>query len=321
MPLSIQCPSCQSSLGTLSSDGTLQMTCPSCSDRYSVIYGKLSGRAAVREPIFYFTPKLPSLYKQHYELRLTTPNRGLRVLNFSVSAQEDSLPVRRGDMVSILYRSRGYVLEKLISINNHTTGRRYTLPIPAISYPYLLSTRGLLCGLFLAGLLIAGTSPLLASSVVVLGGCAYLKLANTTRMSAPSLRSNMRDEAKLLSDQKLLAQKLKIEQRVNELQHQCQSEQVLIHRLKGLKQRMLNFDPDLYAPRINRIEGAMKILARQIQNAQTLITGYLKTLEMVEIEVETAQIADQLPDVEEFTADISRRLTELKTVEEENESL
>lgn len=321
MPIPVHCPACLKPMGRLNPDGVLRAPCVSCSRHYSALYGRVAGRSTLCEPILYLAPDLPSFYKRHYELQLATPLGDLKALRFSISGKDDRLPIRRGDAVSILYESQGPVLERLIAINNHTTNRQYRLPAPAMSYPYFWFTRGMLLALLGVGLLASGANIMLAVCIWGFTGLIDLKVNHLAQIFKLPLRSDDRLNSYFLANQQLATQQLKIQQRVKELAYQCEDEKTLISRLQRLKQRMATFDSRLYEPRIHRIDQAIQLLVQQLQQAQRLIVNYSNTLEMIEIEIETFWLADQLPNGAEFLDLVLRRLNELNGVEEEIEAL
>lgn len=320
MNLSLACPSCARSIGDFKGNPT-QVFCSACNHRYGVVYGKLSRRSSIHETLLFLTAKLPRLDKRHYTLQITTPDRCLKLLQFSLSGREDEVPAHRGDVVSVLYTMQGYVMKKLVAITNHTTGKHYVLPSPIPSPTYLTTnlsviTIGLLTCAFVSG---GGVFTTLICSG--LGMLAYLKLANIAHLFSPPLETIGREGNRLIADQRLLAQKLKIERRIEELSHEGKTNQVLIRQLEDLKAKMSHLDAQLYAARIYRATSAVKILKQQIANNQRLIREYRRTQRMIEIEVETSWIADQLPDTDRFTRTIVQKLEELKTIEEQNQFL
>lgn len=224
-------------------------------------------------------------------------------------------------MVSILYTTQGQVLKKLIAIVNHTTGGSYVLPAPAPSPTYLISTHGTVSALVFLSLLLSGANLWLVSLLSVAGLFAYVKLVNAAELSSPPLQVDNREEARLLADQKLIAQQWRLKQRVEELRGECLSNQRLIGQLESLKRKMLDLDAQLYGRRVTRTNSAVEILKQQIINNQRLVTEYLRTTRMIDIELETSQIADQLPEAEDFTSAILGKLNELQRVEDQNQSL
>jgi len=154
-----------------------------------------------------------------------------------------------------------------------------------------------------------------------IGVLAYIKLTNNAQLSSPTLNATHAEGIRLIADQRLLAQQRKLEQRVTELTHEYQSNQVLIEQINALKQKMTQVDQAVYSARIYRATTAVDILNQQIANNQRLIREYQHMLKMIEIEIDTSWIADQLPDAENFSRRILERLDELKEIEEQNQSL
>jgi hypothetical protein len=77
----------------------------------------------------------------------------------------------------------------------------------------------------------------------------------------------------------------------------------------------------LYSSRIYRTTTAIDLLKQQITNNQRLMREYQRTQRMIEIEVETSWVAEQLPDGDDFSRAIVEKLAELKQIEDQNESL
>ncbi|MGI0490103.1 hypothetical protein ACN4EK_32355 [Pantanalinema rosaneae CENA516] len=320
MKPSLYCPVCSRPIVDFHYSAPM-VTCFSCEQRYGVVSGKLSNRSSIYEVLLYLTAKLPRLYKRYYTFQITTPERTLKRLQFSVSGKADRVPVHSGDIVSVLYTLQGYVMKKLVAITNHTTGKSYVLDSPIPSPSYLTVTIGSLTLGTIVLAVLSGANMLLITGLSALGIVLYLKTANIAHLTTPILSSEMREGRRLLADQRLMAQKRRIETRIDELHHECKSNQVLIEQVERLQQKMAQVDQTLYSARIYRATSAVKILKQQITNSHRLIREYERTAKMVEIEVDTSWIADQLPDAENFTLRIFERLEELKTIEDQNQQL
>lgn len=320
MKPSLYCPICSRPIGDFHYNAPL-VTCLSCDQRYGVVSGKLSHCSSIYEVLLYLTAKLPRLYKRYYTFQITTPERTLKRLQFSVPGKADRVPVHSGDIVSVLYTLQGYVMKKLVAITNHTTGKSYVLDSPIPSPSYLTATIGTIMMGMITLAAFSGANMLLTSSLSAVGVLVYLKTGNIAQLTTPILSTELREGRRLLADQRLIAQKRQIETRIDELHHECKSNQVLIEQVEKLKHKMSQVDQTLYSARIYRATSAVNILKQQIVNSHRLIREYERTAKMVEIEVDTSWIADQLPDADNFTLRIFERLEELKTIEEQNQHL
>lgn len=212
-------------------------------------------------------------------------------------------------------------MKKLVSITNHSTGRHYVLPTPIPSATYqttVLAT--VITGLLLA-FHFSGFNVFLVAAISAVGILLYLKLGHTAQLTSPSLEECGGVGKRLVADQRLLVQKQKIEQRVDELNHDSKANQILIEQLETLKRKMQELDPPMYSARIYRASTAVNILKQQISNNQRLLREYRRTIKMIEIEIETSWIADQLPDADDFSRKIVQRLAELKEIEDQNQVL
>ena len=285
------------------------------------MYGKLSKRSSIVEALLYLTSQLPSFYKRHYTFQITTADRTLKCLQFSVPGKSDVIPIHRGDVVSVLYTMQGYLMKQLVAIANHTTGKSYVLPNPVPSAnQHFITLITIVTGFVLVSFLNGG-NVFFTSIFSAIGVLAYIKLTNNAQLSSPTLNATHAEGIRLIADQRLLAQQRKLEQRVTELTHEYQSNQVLIEQINALKQKMTQVDQAVYSARIYRATTAVDILNQQIANNQRLIREYQHMLKMIEIEIDTSWIADQLPDAENFSRRILERLDELKEIEEQNQSL
>jgi hypothetical protein len=320
MKPSLHCPDCDRAIVNFQPTAQ-QVTCASCQREYGIVYGKLSKYSSIHEALLYLNAKLPRFYKRHYTLQITTPDRTLRLLQFSLPGKVDRVPTQAGDLVSALYTLHGNVMQTLVAINNHTTGKRYVLPKPIPSASQHVATVGtavmglLLCTYF------SGMSLFLASSVSAIGLLVYLKLTNTAQLTQPALETQGREGTRLLADQRLLRQQRKIERRLGELEHDSKANQVLVSQLESLHRKMAHLDQSLYVDRIHRTQSAIALIGQQTANNQRLVQEYRRTLKMIEIEVETSWIADQLPDADNFCRQILLKLEELKAIEDQNQAL
>lgn len=284
------------------------------------MYGKLSRRSSIQEALLYLKSTLPSFYKRHYTFQITTADRTLKRLQFSIPGKADVVPVHSGDIVSVLYTMQGYVMKKLVAIANHTTGKQYILPNPIPSSTHHITLLLTAATGFVVLSFFGGFNVVLASVLSATGVLAYLKLTHTAQLTNPRLEDQPMGQ-RLLADQRLLAQQRRMQQRLEELRHERQSSQVLIEQLEALKQKMSHVDQALYSSRIERAMGAVNILKQQIVNNHRLVRAYERTLKMIEIEIDTSWIAEQLPDAENFNRTIVERLAELKAIEEQNQTL
>ncbi len=322
MKLSLNCPTCDRAIADLHHKAShQQVKCLSCKREYGVVYGKLSQRTTMQEVLLFLKSTLPSFYKRHYSFQITTADRTLKQLQFSVPGKADSVPVNSGDIMSVLYTMQGYVMQKLVAIANHTTGKQYILPTPVPSTSRHLALFLIAMGCLLTLSFLGGWNWFVTAGLSAIGLLSYFKFSNTANLTSPPLEGQARLGKRLLQDQRLLAQQRKLEQRVGELQHEHKATQMLIHQLETLKQKMSQIDPALYAARIHRANHAMNLLKQQLVNNQRLVREYERTLRMIDIEVETTWIADQLPDSDHFSRSILTRLAELKQIEDQNQDL
>lgn len=317
MTPSLSCPSCNRFLGRILHDGTLKVACPGCRTEYHAVYGRLSQWQTEVQPLFYLGAGLPSRFRRRYEFRITTPGRSLKLLKFSVPGQADSVPVRPGDRLSILYSPRGDRMDKLVAIYNHTVGRVYRPPFPIPTGNHLLQTRGTVSGVIAAGAILGGV-PLGAVSVGALGLLFYTRMVDSAELSTPDLRLENPAEARLMGEIQLVRQKQNLQQRIDELRQDGEKGRSLFKRLQQFRSKLLAVSLTVYATRVANLETAIRLLQQRLDHEQRLIDEYTQTLQMIEIELEAATFSEQLP-MDDLTHQIFQRIDELKALETENQ--
>lgn len=320
MTPTLHCPCCDRSLGRIHPNGNSQVDCSTCGKTFGVIYGKVSGWQSQGETVFYLSPKLPRLHKRRYEFRITTPGRSLKVLKFSLPYREDRIPVHPGDRISVLYSTWNQGLKKLIAVNNHTRGQRYPLTSPIPSWGYWLATRGIVAAITLFAAL-SGSGSGLAPWMGAIVFLTYAKLVHVAELSTPELDQRNPVEARLMDERQLLLQKQSLSQRSEELSQEIRNHEELIQRLRSLRKKMLAFNSTLYETRVGRLESAIRLMQQRIQQNRLLTDQYAQTAQMIEIELETTYLTDQLPEVEDFSHTIWQRLQELRAIEDHNRHL
>lgn len=315
----VNCPTCDRSLGRVLEDGSLKAQCPSCKTHYGAVFGKLSHWSSTLEPLFYLSPKLPRLVRRRYDFRITTPGRCIKQLRFSMLGEADQVPVHPGDRISVIYSTRGTQLEKLMAIHNHSRGRLLRMPSPIPSRRHLLETRGTVASTVILGAVLGGID----LGLMGLGAATlllYHRLTDFAQLTTPDLQRQNPVDARLLDELKLVAQQRSLENRIAELRQDSQEIQTLSKTLHALRHKMMAVNPQLYASRVANLEAAIRLLKQRAAHNQQLIDEYAQTIQMIEIELESVSLADQLP-MEDFSRQIEQRLQELRTLEAENRNL
>lgn len=205
MKLSLYCPSCSRPIAN-HHDADGQVVCSVCRSQYGVVYGKLSKRSSIYETLLYLTAKLPRFYKRHYTLQITTPDRTLKQLQFSIPGKADAVPVHSGDLISVVYTAQGYVMQKLVAITNHTTGKNYILPAPIPSPTNVTAMLGTALTGLVVGSYFCGVSIFFTAAIGVAAMLAYLKMTNTAQLSSLPLETQGSIGRRLLADQRLWRQ-------------------------------------------------------------------------------------------------------------------
>ena len=313
------CPSCARSLGRFEADGRFQGVCSTCRIDLAGFWGRLSHWHSEGEPLFYLTPNLPKLFRRRYEFRITTPGREVQLLKFTTPGLVDQVPVQAGNRVSVLYASRGGRMERLLGIDNHSLGKRFRPLTPIPSVPHLWRMKGGMSAAIGVGALLGGID----LGVISAGAIAMALMARFSHgaeLSVPALRGDRPDEARLLQELKLVQHKGEMGDRITLLRQEIQEHKALIKQLQALRAKMLAYNATLYAGRVSRLESAIRLIQQRLEHNHQLIQEYHQTLEMLDIELEAATLADRLPDADGFTHHLLQRVEELRAIEAQNQA-
>jgi len=311
------CPSCSRSLGRFEADGCFRATCSNCRLHLEGFWGRLSHWQSKGEPLFYLHPRLPKLFRRTYEFRITTPGRELKLLTFSTPGLDDPVPVRAGDRIAVLYSGTTGHLDKLMAIQNYSLGRTFLPPSAISSAGYLWKVRGGMTAALGISALIGGVDlGLVAAGAIAVS--VLSRLSPGAKLSAPALRGDRPDEVRLMAELKLVQQKADLTQHVEVLRQEIQDHRELIKRFQALRSKMMAYNPTLYGSRVGRVERATQLLRQRIEHTQKLMEEYSQTIQMLEIELETASLADRLPDADDFTCRVLERVEELRAIEARN---
>jgi len=313
------CPSCARSLGRFEANGYFRATCSTCRLQMEGFWGRVAHWQSKGEPVFYLAPALPKLFRRRYQIRITTPGRELKQLQFTSPGLDDQMPTRTGDRISILYTGQRGQMDKLLSVHNHSLGKTYRPAFPVASRSHIWKTRGGVSAAIGLGALAGGID----LGVVSLGAIALAvgsRMTHAAELTVPELQRDRPHEARLLAELKLVQQKGDLEHHIEALRQEIQDHKDLIKRLQELRRKMMAYNPSLYAPRVARIESAIGLIKQRIDHTQRLIAEYRETIEMLEIELEAAALADRLPDADDFTRHVLQRVEELKAIEAQNKA-
>jgi len=319
MSILIQCPACSAPIGNISSDGTLQAICASCWYRFGAAYGSVTRRLSEVKPVQRRIPNLPIRHQRHYEFHVQISS-GTQVLQCSTPGEGDPIPVSEGDLVSFLYTLRGDRLEEMISVTNPVTGNTYRLASPGSTAVRTAIGWGLVSSVPMFLVLFPNA---VEFPIALLASVSSIPLVSilAARLKSPKIRLDSEQKARLAAEQQLFGEKIELEQRVEELRRKLTTNQARLNQLEALNQKMGEVGADLYAKRIERVSRAIAILSQQLGQDQHLINQYVRTIKMIEIELETSRAVDAIPNTENFMGMIFDRLAELKMIDQKTQQL
>ena len=100
------------------------------------------------------------------------------------------------------------------------------------------------------------------------------------------------------------------EQRLEELRQELATNRKTINRLKAIREKMLNVAEPLYTNRAVTISNGVTVLEERLELTQRLIDGYTRLTSILDIEYDTANLAEQLP--VDISGKIIEQMEELK---------
>lgn len=322
MTFQLECPACRHLLYFPGFDECdedfLESICTNCKYKYALIHTDVSSFTSSVEVLQTNKHRKQAEYRRIYQLRLLKADKTIQSLRFSTPGKEEKLSALPGDELLLLYVMRGQALAELISVKNYTTGMTCLLLAPgakARKAGFRTGIATLVGGVLLAAFVNIPINKIFLATVLppAVGVGVY-----TTRLKDPRTRER-KELARLGSEQRLLLQKFELEQRTQDLRQDLESNWRMIDRLKNLRRKMQNAEEELYANRIETVSKGIKLLEKQLDLTQSLITGYTQVIDVMAIEYETSRLAEQLP--EDIDAKILGKLDELKNLESEKEQL
>ncbi len=324
MTQKIKCPACSKWLYfpnfSECSEEYLESICSSCKYKYAFM------TATVQSFEWEFEPLDNNKYTQHpltkgiyrYQVHLIRKDGMAKAVRFSILEKSRKFLALTGDEVSIVYTMREKRLKDLVWIENKTRGQNLLILNPrmqACSQGLILGIMTLVISYMMTSLFNISTNKLfwaiaIPSSVGV----------STYVIRRQEFRVRDRQEiARLNYEQQLLLKRFNLEQRTQVLQQEMKNSSSLIYRLDALRQKMLNAPEELYAHRVETVSKGIDTLSQQLDLTENLITGYTQILNMLAIDYETSQLAEQIP--EDLTGTILGHLDEMKVIEARKEEL
>lgn len=315
MTRQLDCPCCKKLLyfpdaGECNED-ILECICTICKYKYALTYSEVLNFASSVEPL-QSRGGQPIKYNRVYQLRALTLNKATKAFQFSTSGQDEKLQALPGDELLLLHTMRGDRVDDLVFVVNCTTGKSCQLLSPSSRAKYAGVKAAAFTLVGGGGLAIFLGAPLLVTVIPSVGVGIYV-----TRRLVPKERDKQ-TAARLEVEQKLLQRKFGLQQPIEALRQEKATNQRLVKRFEVLQEKMLRVG-DLYNERAERVKSAIMILEKQQELTETLIAGYTKLVEMIDIEYETSRLAEQLP--EDVDSRILSKLDELKAIEQQKEKL
>ena len=316
----IECPKCRTPVGELAGDGVLEAVCPQCRFKYRFVAGRVTRWSTKRVTLRRETSKQPATYERHYELRLERLGGGLELVRFKTPGPDEQLDIPRGDEAVAVSTMRGAQLEEVVAVVDVTTGERFDLEEPggraASRAEEVAGGTGLV--LFVLAWWLGGLG-FWGALLVGVGATAAIKLAGRTIM-APRVALNEPQRAELAEHQRLLQRKRALEDKLAGLDAESKRRAGLVQRLTALGEKMASVGRDVYGTRMDAVDRALGLLARQEALDKRLRGEYQRAVTILEIEHEAARTTDALGsdgqgDVLQQTL---AKLDELHAVEAEN---
>lgn len=307
------CPKCGTSLGEIGATGVLEAVCSGCRYKFQVLRGRCveltSGLVAAARHVF---TSLASRYWRAYELRLDLP-ASLIVLTFHTRSPDDSITLRRGDVVSVVHTMNGSVREDLVSVVNDTTGERFPLGSVGGHARRKASVGSAIVAASVAVVAIIGG----ASGAIIIGAPLFALVPSwlgLSRLFAPIQTISPGAQAELAAQQDLLDRKQVMLSHKMRIDADGHNKLTLIARLTELQRKMRAVALASYEPRIEAVGTALAALDAQLALDRQLSACYERSIMMVDIEYETGLASGALD--RDAGAEMTEKLEELRELEE-----
>lgn len=311
------CPKCGQILGDIPPQGMLTAVCSDCRLQYQVVRGRVAAAEATvsvtRGPGAHAAPVTVWVY----QLRLALANGRMEPVEFRLTEPE-TFTAQKGDVVSTVYLMRGAERDSLLSVHNGTLGERVVIALPgekAKKEAWMLAggigvvTIGVVAMATGMGLLGFG-----AGALAFVG--AGFTLGHTLM---PRVTISEDEKARLTSTQRMIAEKLELEEARARVVQGIESRAELRERLVSLRTKMERLGLDVYAPRIAAMNAGIAAIDQQVALEARLRDMYERSIAMLEIELESGAAVDAMDGLE--APHIAATFVELRDLEEQQREL
>ena len=307
------CPKCGTSLGEIGPTGVLEAVCSGCRHKFQVMRGRCveltSGLVPAAKHVF---TSVAGRFWRAYELRLDLPT-SLIVLTFRTRSPDDSITLRRGDVVSVVHSMKGSVREDLLSVMNDTTGERFPLGSVGGEARRKASLGSAIVAASVAVVAIIGG----ASGAIIVAAPLFAAVPSwlgLTRLFAPVQTILPGAHAELAAQQDLLHRKQVMLSQKLRIDADSHDKLALVARLTELQRKMRAVALVSYEPRIAAVGSALAALDAQLALDRQLMACYERSIMMVDIEYETGVASGALD--RHAGDEVSEKLEELRKLEE-----
>ena len=313
------CPRCGKPVGDIPPRGRLVAICPGCRIKYEVLHGHVTDGTVQEIVVREGTHNFPTpVVAQRYDLRFEYPTGKREEIAFQLPDNEPRVSIRPGDLLYLIYLMRGESRSELLTVDNATTGKVTILASPTDTAAKkawgIGGGIGLLGILFLAGAGVPMVIALAAGGTLCVGfGVALPRLLMPDASISPD---ELRD---LDANQKLLWEKLRLQGSRTQAVRSVAEKTEIRDRLTALRAKMLGVGAQLYEKRIPTIDRAIALTESQIDIAGKLASGYERSIQMIEIELEAGVAAQALDS--DAAGHITASLAEMRELEEQQAEL
>jgi hypothetical protein len=288
------CPVCGAPTGELATSGMQTLFCGACRFKYQVTAGTLENQGSRQVTPGRQTAQHPGSSGREYEFRIRQPDE-LKVVTLRLADRDDRFPPGRDDVVAIVHAMRGDVAENPVAIINQTTGSVEIVGKPG---------QATLMGSVLVGLSSGIVALFLLALMDVSGMVAFVVAALLSGLVAFAVQEKLKPRHAISPAQQealeraaaLLEQKTRLEQRITDVTSGRRRKVEIRGKLVGLQGKMQEVGAEMYQTRIDRINGALPLLDEQLALDDRLLEAYRRSLLMTEIEVESYNAADSIPE-------------------------
>lgn len=295
----------------------LTAVCSDCRLQFQVVRGRVTTAEATVSVTRAARPHAAPVTVWVYQVRLALANGRAEIVEFRLTEPE-TFTAQKGDVVSAVYLMRGSERDSLLSVHNGTLAERVVIALPdekATKKAWLFAGGiGATTGVLVTALAGIGLLGFGVGALTFVG--AGFALGHTFM---PRVKISADEQARLTATQRMIAEKLELEEARSRVVQGIESRAELRERLVSLRTKMERLGLDVYAPRIAAMTAGVAAIDQQVALEAKLRDMYERSIAMLEIELEAGAAVNAMEPLE--APHIAATFAELRDLEEQQREL